>query len=155
MDCICLVVSGSSNIFTMGSVSDCSCFSWATTSVLFSLRADKGRIKNMNQHVHDLCPSTINTLKQSNQFWMERVMQCSNPLWSSNISISLGFVCVIAGEVRSVYPPSTNTYYGEFPFQEKGFCEHPWRSPPCLCHWGGPVFHEAVPAHCRSKKQRQ
>lgn len=39
-DCICLVVSGSSNIFTIGSVSDWSCFNWATTSVLFSFRAD-------------------------------------------------------------------------------------------------------------------
>lgn len=42
VDCICLVVSGSSNILTMGSVSDCSCFSWATTVVLFSLKAAGG-----------------------------------------------------------------------------------------------------------------
>lgn len=40
VDCICRVVSGSSNIFTMGSVSDWSCFSCATTVLLFSLRAE-------------------------------------------------------------------------------------------------------------------
>lgn len=45
VDCICLVVSGSSNIFTIGSVSDWSCFNWATTSVLFSFRADTQRMK--------------------------------------------------------------------------------------------------------------
>lgn len=39
VDCICLVVSGSSNILTMGSVSDWCCFSWVTTVLLFSLRA--------------------------------------------------------------------------------------------------------------------
>lgn len=51
VDCICLVVSGSSNILTMGSVSDCSCLSWATTAVLFSLNAawTKGGISK--QHV--------------------------------------------------------------------------------------------------------
>lgn len=70
VDCICLVVSGSSNIFTMGSVSDCSCFSWATTSVLFSLRADTEGMKKVisysntiNQHLHGLRPSTENGVK--------------------------------------------------------------------------------------------
>jgi hypothetical protein len=41
VDCICLVVSGSSNIFTIGSVSAWSCFSCATTVVLFSLKANE------------------------------------------------------------------------------------------------------------------
>lgn len=72
VDCICLVVSGSSNIFTMGSVSDCSCLSWATTSVLFSFRADTGKIKKVitlhksnkiNLDVHSWCPSTENDVK--------------------------------------------------------------------------------------------
>lgn len=52
VDCICLVVSGSSNILTMGSVSDCSCFSWATTVVLFSLRAEDGQKKSPTYKQH-------------------------------------------------------------------------------------------------------
>lgn len=48
VDCICLVVSESSKIFTIGSVSDWSCFNWATTSVLFSFKADTKRNKEVN-----------------------------------------------------------------------------------------------------------
>lgn len=51
----------------------------------------------------------------------------------------------------SVY---NNTYYREFPSQEKDFCAHPWQSPPCLCHWEDPVYHWAAPLHYKSKTQQ-
>lgn len=54
--------------------------------------------------------------------------------------------------ICSVY---NNTYYREYPSQEKDFCAHPWQSPPCLCHWEGPVYHWAAPLHCKSKTQNQ
>ena len=44
VDCIWRVVSGSSNILTMGSVSCWSCFSCATTVVLFSFKAARSHV---------------------------------------------------------------------------------------------------------------
>lgn len=97
VDCICLVVSGSSNIFTMGSVSDCSCFSWATTSVLFSLRADTGREKKAMSHnntvnQHDRDPGTTKV-----HCWIDSdcSKRCAARLRSSNINMVLGYICGI------------------------------------------------------------
>lgn len=62
VDCICLVVSGSSNILTIGSVSDWSCFNWATTSVLFSFRADTQGTNHFNFYMVQNPMSIYSTL---------------------------------------------------------------------------------------------
>lgn len=109
----------------MGSVSDCSCFSWATTSVLFSLRADTRRIKKdisygniINRHVHGLDLWTENVVKLSlllNQFWIEWVVFSRSPLWclSRNINfIAWIYACYLwrsRGEQRTSKKVSTLT----------------------------------------------
>lgn len=59
VDCICLVVSGSSNILTIGSVSAWSCFSCATTVVLFSRKAGKKK-KTFHTQIEFLQKLTCN-----------------------------------------------------------------------------------------------
>lgn len=149
----------------MGSVSDCSCLSWATTSVLFSFRADTGKIKkvitksnNINLDVHGLTTQHWKCCKA--KFTAKSIpngvnRQAQQPFMMSikKVLISCLVFCKLALEKwrwACVY-----TYYGGFPSQEKGSCTHPWRSPPCSCHWGDPVFHEAALAHCRSTIKKE
>lgn len=108
VDCICLWVSGSSNIFTMGSVSDWSCFNWATTVVLFSLRATE-----KNYYIH--ATNTFSFRLVTNDNGSQYASLDLNMLLTNNWRKTLLFVCKCEG----------NTYNVECLYQHRGSCIRP------------------------------